>query len=142
MTEWQFSGPSAPGAGANKDTFRSIQAEFSSRLPYKEQEEFKLIDLDNVRHTLLEIQEQQSKAKRLCNLNRVAPFLEAMSQYERVLEVTGVVSNASSILSSVWGPMNFCLSVRFPQSFSDVSRTFSAAHIARATLGPPFSDFS
>jgi hypothetical protein len=112
MTEWQFSGPSAKGVGANEDTFRGIQAEFSSRLSYKEREEFKLINLNDVRHTLLQIQDQQGKARNIRNLPRVAPFLEAMGQYERVLEVTGIVSNASSILSSVWGPMKFCLSVR------------------------------
>jgi hypothetical protein len=112
MTEWQLSRPSAKGVGANEDTFLSIQAEFSSRLSYKEREEFKLINIDNVRHTLLQIQDRQLKARIMCNIKRVAPFLEAMGQYERILEVTGVFSNASSILSSVWGPMKFCLSVR------------------------------
>ena len=93
---------------STQDAFDDVLFKFKSRLSKKELEDFKFSSLDDVRISVIAIQEEQGRRREMMNLTRIQAFLEAMEQYGKVIEV---FLNASSILCFVWGPMKFCLQV-------------------------------
>ncbi|TVY78217.1 C2H2 finger domain transcription factor crzA [Lachnellula suecica] len=91
-----------------QSAFDDVLSKFKSRLSKKELDDFKFSSLDDVRVSVVAIQEEQGRRRTMMNLTRIQAFLEAMDQYGKVIEV---FLNASSVLCFVWGPMKFCLQV-------------------------------
>ena len=60
---------------------------------------FQFRTFEDVRDTLNSIQEDQSKKKRLVYMRRIDPFLKAMTEYSKVIEV---FLNTSDILAFIW----------------------------------------
>lgn len=89
--------------------FQQALAKFKKRLTKEEEEDFKFTSLEDVVVEVNNIQTRQGQRKEMMNLPRIKRFLEAMAQYEKIIEV---FLNASEMLCFVWGPMKFCLHVR------------------------------
>lgn len=90
------------------DPFQIGLSNFKKRLTQEEQLRFQTTTLDDLKASILKIQDDQSQRKSMMNLPRVKFFIEAFEQYSNVIEV---FLNTSSILCFVWGPMKFCLRV-------------------------------
>lgn len=102
---------------ASTNNFQQVLDQFTKRLTRQELEDFKYSSLEDVLLAVEAIQEEQGRRKELMNLPRIQRFLEAMHQYEKIIEV---FLNASSFLCFVWGPLKFCLQVRilsFPKLY-------------------------
>ncbi|KAF9629027.1 hypothetical protein BFW01_g10230 [Lasiodiplodia theobromae] len=69
-------------------------------------ESFKFTTLDELKGLICDIQEEQMKSRRMTNLRRIAPFLEAMEQFDKVVQI---FLNAADLLAFVWGPVKFLL---------------------------------
>jgi len=100
-----------------------------------QKEDFKLTTLDDLQNTVLDIQERKAASKTMRYVARMRPFLEAMDQFGKVVEV---FLNASQFLAYIWvtdshrvgnkfllmkwmkGPAKFILQVR---DIPDVSGT-------------------
>jgi hypothetical protein len=91
-----------------KSTFEAILKEAKKRMTAKELEDFKETRLEDVKITILRIQKDQEQLKRATNLTRLGPFLEAMDQFGKVVEI---FLNMNPFVAAVWGPMKFMLMV-------------------------------
>lgn len=85
-----------------------VLAIFKNRLQPDELDRFKFTTLEDLKVTAQELQDVQEKSKTTRNLTKIQPFLEAMAQYQGVIEV---FLNTSDLLCFVWGPMRFLLLV-------------------------------
>ena len=95
---------SASGSGLQHATmspsaFDSSLSELRGKLTPKEIQDFQFASLDELRAAMDDIQQQQVKRRSLQCLIRVQPFLLAMEQYGKVVEV---FLNTSNILAFVW----------------------------------------
>ncbi|RDL38798.1 uncharacterized protein BP5553_03138 [Venustampulla echinocandica] len=88
--------------------FETVLANFRSRLTKTELDEFQFCTLEDVQQTIVDIQAKQDKKRETRNLSRILGFLEAMSQFEKVIEI---FLNTSEIVAFVWGPLKFLLLV-------------------------------
>ncbi|KKY27176.1 putative c2h2 domain containing protein [Diplodia seriata] len=86
--------------------FQQRLQEFKRDLSPDQEEHFKFTTLDDLKRLVHSIQEEQTKSRRLTNLRRLAPFLEAMEQFDKVVQV---FLNAADLLACIWGPMKFLL---------------------------------
>ena len=93
---------------ASDDSFRLILSKFKKRLTQKEQDDFQFATLDDVRLEMARIQREQASKKEMMNMPRIQPFLEAMEQFGKVIEV---FLNTSEFVAFIWGPMKFVLQV-------------------------------
>jgi hypothetical protein len=92
-----------------EDGFEQASLDFKKRLRPGEEAQFRITTLNDLEIAVNDIQEKQRKSKTAQNLNRIKPFLQAMGQYQDIIEV---FLNTSSMLCFVWGPMKFILLVR------------------------------
>lgn len=88
--------------------FQKALAGFRARLSKTELESFKISTIDDVKQTIVDIQARQEEKQESMNLSRILGFLEAMTQFGKVVEV---FLNTSEILAFIWGPMKFLLLV-------------------------------
>lgn len=79
--------------------FNKILASFKATLTQDESENFRFATLDDLKQTVAEIQAEQGSARRLQNLRRIDAFLEAMEQYDKVVQV---FLNAADLLAFIW----------------------------------------
>ena len=79
--------------------FEQTLERFKKRLTAKELESFQTADLHDIQDALATIQLEQKMEERMQNLNRIRPFLDAMQQYGKVIEV---FLNASKLLAFIW----------------------------------------
>ena len=102
-----------------KDSFETILADFKKDLSPIQRHDFQFVTLDDVRKTALRIQRDQEQLKSLMHLSRLESFIEAMTQFGKVVEV---FANSSIFVAFVWGPMKFILLVieAFPLPISSV----------------------
>jgi hypothetical protein len=89
--------------------FEDILVNFKKHLTTKELEDFEFVTLKDVQVAVLGIQRDQENLKTMMNMTRVQSFLEAMTQFGKVIEV---FANAHIFVCAVWGPMKFILQVR------------------------------
>ncbi|KAK0747368.1 hypothetical protein B0T21DRAFT_406003 [Apiosordaria backusii] len=80
--------------------------EFRLRLTPEEEAQFQVTTLDVLKSTILGIQSDQRKRKKLMHMGRIQGFLEAMEQFGKVIEV---FTNTNEILAFVWGPIKLLL---------------------------------
>ena len=95
---------SASGSGSqhatnNPAAFHTSLSNLRSKLSQKEIQDFQFASLDELRTAMDDIQQQQVRRGSLQCLVRIQPFLLAMEQYGKVVEV---FLNTSNILAFVW----------------------------------------
>jgi len=91
-----------------EEGFKNAVADFRKHLKPEEESQFKFTTLNDLQLAAKDIQEKQRKTKTTRSLTRIQPFLQAMTEYTKVIEV---FLNTSSILCFIWGPMKFMLLV-------------------------------
>jgi len=80
--------------------FQQALDEFSKTLAPEDQSQIQFTTLEDVQKCVLDIQDMHNKNGRVArNMTRLKPFLDAMEEYGKVIEV---FLNASSILCFVW----------------------------------------
>lgn len=79
--------------------FTKILASFKATLTQDESENFRFATLDDLKQTVVDIQAEQGSARRLQNLRRLDAFLEAMEQYDKVVQT---FLNAADLLAFIW----------------------------------------
>lgn len=106
-------------------TFEQVLREFKKTLSPDEIEDFGFATLADLKKSINDIQNNQASSRRMKNLSRLAPFLEAMEQYDKVAQV---FLNTTDLLAFIWacfpatllqialtsdpqGPMKFLLEV-------------------------------
>lgn len=76
------------------DTFKT-----KAGLSQDELKDFQMTSLDDLKLQISIIQNDQRQSKKLRYLKRLAPFLDSMEQYGRIIEV---FLNVSDIIAFVW----------------------------------------
>jgi hypothetical protein len=66
--------------------FEEALTTFKKTLSKKHQENFKNTSLEELKKDIAELQAKQQSSRRMQNLNRIKPFLEAMDQFGKVIE--------------------------------------------------------
>ncbi|KAF4311887.1 zinc finger protein [Botryosphaeria dothidea] len=97
-----MAGPSLPPT----PRFQKCLDDFKKNLSSEQEETFKFTTLEELKRLVHEIQEEQNKSRRMNNLKRLAPFIEAMEQFDQVVQV---FLNAADMLAFIWGPVKFLL---------------------------------
>ena len=79
--------------------FEKTLAEFKKEVRKRDQEIFKLTTLEELGKSIGDLQDKQHSQRRLQNLNRLRPFLEAIEQYGKVVEV---FCNNNELVAFIW----------------------------------------
>jgi hypothetical protein len=88
-----------PSTGSRSTSFQRAVDKFNKNLTVKQRNEFSLCSLEDVRQTVVTIQEKQGSQKKMRNMARIQAFLEAMEQYGKVVEV---FLNFTPFLGYIW----------------------------------------
>lgn len=67
--------------------------------------------LPDLKTALSDVEREQAKRKSLRNMGKIRPFIDALEDYSRVVEV--FVSVKPAVLALIWGPIKICVKVRF-----------------------------
>ena len=86
----------------------SLLTTYTSRLTSREDELFRGTTLATVKITILQIQEQQGKGKKMLGLTRIVTFLEVMEDWEKLV---ATFADASGLVGFIWGPVEALLQV-------------------------------
>ncbi|KAK1753778.1 hypothetical protein QBC47DRAFT_387120 [Echria macrotheca] len=101
--------PQPPPPAHGESGFRRALQQFKDEhLKGPESEQFQFTNLQTLKLSMKEIQDEQAAKSRMRNMNRLRKFLEGMEQYEKLIEV---FLNASEFVAFVWGPLKFLLQV-------------------------------
>ena len=79
--------------------FEEALSDFKKGLSKKELAQFQYADFKDVEDTIKDIEHDQGAKKRMQNIARIKPFLDAMNQYGKIIEV---FLNNSSIIAYIW----------------------------------------
>lgn len=77
---------------------RSLEV-FKKDLNKKDRDNFKFSTLEDLEKCLTQLQAKHRSQRRMQNLNRLKPFLEAMNQFGKVVEV---FCNSSELVPFLW----------------------------------------
>jgi len=86
-------------SNSHATSFERALNEFKKELTKKDQDIFKNTTLDGLKKCIGELQKKQHSSRRLRNLNRLKPFIEAIEQYGKVVTI---FANTNEILAFVW----------------------------------------
>ncbi|KAF2686439.1 ankyrin [Lentithecium fluviatile CBS 122367] len=103
--------------------FNRVLTEFQQELSMDEVDDFNFITADDLKKAVHQLQEEQKSKKRMQNLRRISAFLEAMDQFDKVIQV---FLNTTNYLGFVWGPAKFMLLVA--GAYSDALNTLLDAY--------------
>jgi hypothetical protein len=84
--------------------FGRILTDFKSSLAEEHKNDFEFSSLEDLQTAIDDIQKKQASDKKMRNLTRLRPYLEAMAQYGKVIEV---FLNASNFVAFVWVHLSF-----------------------------------
>ncbi|KKY15263.1 putative c2h2 domain containing protein [Diplodia seriata] len=115
--------PTTNALPASTSPFDQALAKFKGELSDKEIDDFQLTTGDDLKHAVLQLQTKQASEKRMQNLNRLTAFVEAMEQFDKVIQV---FLNACDYIGFVWGPAKFMLVVA--ASHADALNTLLEAY--------------
>lgn len=79
--------------------FERALAQFKMGLKKRDQEAFKKTTLADLKQCIGELQDKQHSSRRLQNLHRIQPFLEAMDQFGKVI---AVFANTNDFVAFIW----------------------------------------
>ncbi|RYP19480.1 hypothetical protein DL765_003320 [Monosporascus sp. GIB2] len=107
---------------ANNDgpsSFELALEDFKAGLKRNDRKKFEGVKLQDLLEEMDKLQKDQQPKRRARNLARLRPFLEAMEQFGKVIEV---FTNTSEMVAFVWGPLKFLLQVTsaFAKAFHDL----------------------
>jgi hypothetical protein len=85
--------------GSPSTSFQRAVDKFNKNLTVKQRQEFSVCSLEDVRQTVVTIQEKQGSQKKMRNMARIQAFLEAMEQYE---EIVKAFLNCTPFLCYIW----------------------------------------
>jgi hypothetical protein len=88
-----------PSIGSPSTSFQRAVDKFTKSLTVKQRQEFAVCSLDDVRQTVVTVQEKRGSQKNMRNMARLQAFLEAMEQYGKVVEV---FLNCTPFLGYIW----------------------------------------
>ncbi|KAF2492653.1 hypothetical protein BU16DRAFT_551492 [Lophium mytilinum] len=86
-------------ATSQRSAFDRTLEDFKKTLKKKDHNNFKMTTFNDLKKSVSEIQAKQHSQRRLQNLNRLKPFLEAIEQYGKVVEV---FCNSNEFVAFVW----------------------------------------
>ena len=84
---------------AKASAFQQALAQFKDGLKPRDKRNFTMTTLEDLKREIGQIQAAQNSKRRLQNLNRLRPFLEAMDQFGKVIEV---FAQSSEFVAFVW----------------------------------------
>lgn len=84
---------------ASDSTFHTALQQFKDGLEHAEKESFKLVKFEDLLREISDLQARLLRQRRGKNLARLRPFLEAIQQLGKVVEVFG---NSSELVAFVW----------------------------------------
>ncbi|KAK8084662.1 Ankyrin repeat-containing protein [Apiospora hydei] len=104
---------------ADHSAFDRALADFKAGLKKKDQDRFKATTKESMLKEIEKLQQDQQSRRLGQNLARVKPFVEAMGQFGKVIEV---FSNVSEMVAFVWGPMKLLLQIAgaFAKAFHEL----------------------
>lgn len=79
--------------------FNRVLTEFQQELSMDEVDDFTFITADDLKKAVHQLQEEQKSKKRMQNLRRISAFLEAMDQFDKVIQV---FLNTTNYLGFIW----------------------------------------
>jgi hypothetical protein len=79
--------------------FERTLEEFKKDLKKRDLDNFRNTTLDGLKQCIGDLQTRQHSSRRLQNLNRLKPFIEAMEQYGKVVTI---FVNSNEIVAFVW----------------------------------------
>ncbi|KAL9086588.1 MAG: hypothetical protein Q9165_007031 [Trypethelium subeluteriae] len=99
-----------------QSAFQLALVDFENDLKPEEKQNFQHTKIEDVKLAIIEIQNDQERTNTMRNLNRIHPFLMAMEEFSRIIEV---FLNASPFVCYIWGPLKFLLQTasKFADSF-------------------------
>ena len=80
-------------------SFERALTEFKKNLKKKDIDNFKNTTLKSLEQCIGDLQKKQHASRRLQNLNRLKPFIEAMEQYGKVV---AIFANTNEIVAYIW----------------------------------------
>ena len=86
-------------SNAHTTSFERALAEFKKGLKKRDQDNFKNTTLEGLKKCIGDLQNKQHTSRRLQNLNRLRPFIEAIEQYGKVVTI---FANTNEIVAFVW----------------------------------------
>lgn len=81
------------------DSFTKVLDNFKKTLKKEDKDNFKFTTLDQLEKVIGDLQKKQHSQRRLQNVIRLKPVLEALSEYGKVVEV---FCNSNDIVAFVW----------------------------------------
>ena len=84
---------------ATSSQFNQALEEFKAELSQHEIDDFGFATAEDLKKSILQLQERQKSEKRMRNLHRLTAFVEAMEQFDKVVQV---FLNATDYLAFVW----------------------------------------
>jgi tetratricopeptide (TPR) repeat protein len=128
--DFSLSKPMANVAPLHSVSFHLALESFKKSLSPKEKSEFGGTTFNDLQDAVRTIQNRQSSTKKLQSMRRLEGFLEAMKEYDKVIQV---FVNTSTMLAFVWGPMKFLL-----QTACTFAEAFDALMDAYERIGEQF----
>ncbi|KAI4598575.1 hypothetical protein KJ359_002988 [Pestalotiopsis sp. 9143b] len=113
--------------GNHPSPFEEAIGRFIEGLRRRDAEDFRVTTLEHLKASIANLQARQHSQRRLQNLNRLEPFLEAIEQYGKVVST---FYRDTNIVAFIWGPLKFLL-----QTTSIVDTAFSEVLNAYENLG-------
>jgi hypothetical protein len=95
----QASSPARVVDSSESTAFLNVLQDFKKTLKRRDQENFKITTLESLKESIAKIQAEQLSTRRNRNLNRLKPFLEAVEQYGKVVQI---FCNSNEIVAFVW----------------------------------------
>ncbi|KAL3470718.1 hypothetical protein BJX99DRAFT_267263 [Aspergillus californicus] len=124
------------GAIGPSIAFQRALDKFTQSLSDRQKHDFSVTKYEDVQITIEIIQSEYGEKKELQNMARIQGFLEAMSEYGKVVEV---FLNSTPFLAYVWGPIKFILQVA--SSWSDSLEILLTAYEEIGERAPSFLQY-
>ncbi|KAF2994772.1 hypothetical protein E8E14_002949 [Neopestalotiopsis sp. 37M] len=102
---WQSSS-SEEALKLHGDTIKKAITDFMHGLQRRAVSDFRIMTLDHLKTFLADFQARLHVQRRLQDLVRLQPFLEAIEQYEKVIST---FYRSNDVVACVWGPLKFLL---------------------------------
>ena len=93
------SGTTAKPPPPGSRIFEDALSDFKTSLSKKELAQFQCVDFKDVEDTIKNIERDQKGKKKMQNIARIKPFLDAMNQYGKIVEA---FFNSSNIIVYIW----------------------------------------
>lgn len=115
--------------------FDRVLSKFKKDIPQDDVHDFSFVTAEDLKQAIHQLQEEQRSEKRMQNLRRLSAFVEAMDQFDKVIQI---FLNASDYLGFVWVSLLGTLM----ESTTLTKHTGARESNASGIVPPIFSPFS